>query len=98
MNKEERSKLVWKYFWQQKWEEIKEPFLVFLFLFIPIFGLYLIYQYFGEEVLEIIGMICFLIALIIVVIVIIYIIFNDIHNWIKENWQRANRRARSDLK
>lgn len=100
MNKEKQiRKLTWKYFWKQKWEEVKdfadtfaEPLIFIGVILFGMFGGYLIITYpkiMGILFLIIIGgvLLCCLIGLILIFC-----------NWIKSNWEKASKRAREELK
>ena len=93
MNKKERS-LTWKYFWQQKWKEVRVPLCITLVFIIFFFMLYLLaYAEKGNWqniVLNIAG-ILFGLTFLIVTIICIY-------DWLQGNWKKAKKRAKKDLK
>ncbi len=89
----EFTKLRWKYFWQQKWKEIKPvftPLSVILGMFLIGFGLG-----FPDEVkiysikMIIAGAIIFCFWILVGISILIKIFFK----WIKSNWQKATERA-----
>lgn len=107
MNKQQRLKsLTWKYFWQQKWDEIKPFFLIILgftaLWTIPeAMGLILLSQF--PNIFSINNNLSyginawtrgftFLGALILFCLVIGSIIY-----WIKSNWQKAKERAQKEI-
>lgn len=93
----ELKKLTWKYFWQQKWKEIKPALLGISFLiFVALIGFGLGSAPHGEIYsmkMIIVGTIilgCWLVYGLIQLIKVIC-------KWIKSNWQKATERAIKDL-
>ena len=92
MNKE-RS-LTWKYFWQQKWEEIEVPFWLIIGSGIFIFFCYVVV--YAEEwnwqskVLLVYG-----------ILIVLFLLIEDIisiYEWVKSNWKKAKGRAKKEMK
>lgn len=101
-----QTKLTWKYFFEQKVEEI---FIPSLFLTIPFVLGFIIFKLFslpylletpliGNIILNLI--IIFLLGFIFcfVLVIILSIILYPIYEWINDNWEQAKKRARRELK
>ena len=90
----ELKSLTWKYFWQQKWEEVKSvweeawPGLVGISTFLA-FVITLAGVLSGTIIAIIIG-ICLFIPIII-------FLMGMIIRWLKSNWTKADERAREEL-
>ena len=113
MNKEELRKRTWKYFFEQKAEEI-ERFFLWIILIIVSLGLGNVIYYLGggewsaeipslfwififQSILGLFALIGIL-GSIVAVIFILEGIFIHIRDWIKNNWKKAEERAKEDLK
>lgn len=86
-NKEQEIKsLTWKYFWQQKWKEIKKglKLLGIILLLMPV--MFLIGWLIENHII--------IFSVIFFSGISIYLLFI----WIKENWQRASKRAKEELR
>ncbi len=95
------NRLTWKYFFEQKWEEI-EDYAVGIASFTIIFGIFsqvgwIIYaeeNIIAPKVIAIIGL-CFLGFWVLLGIIAIVKCFFD---WIKDNWKRAKEKAKKKIK
>jgi hypothetical protein len=97
MNKE--LKLTWKYFWEQKIEEVKdflEDYGLFFFFIMTVLGISS-QGFWLNEKLKFIAIIGLCIISLEVVVGIIALIKN-ITEWIKDNWKKAKERARKEVK
>lgn len=113
INQKEFKRLTWKYFFQQKREEIfrffKLVLSVILFSAVVIFILVLINNYiaypFGKWLYENVGgyysdifIFCLFGWMVLSLIgAIIYCLSSSIWNWIKSNWRKAKERAEKEL-
>ena len=96
INQKELDSLTWKYFRQQKWEEIKAPLILitFVFAFIGIFISLGIITTWCEGDLN---NKWWLIMPAIYGVMLIVSIFVALYNWLKENYDRAKDRATREL-
>lgn len=110
MNKQDKIKsLTWKYFWEQKIEEIF--IVVFVSIFLSLVP-YMLGKYFnfisttnyGDLITGFnLSMIYWILGigeliLIIAVLGLVYLIFKGLYIWIINNWKKAQKRARSEIK
>ena len=86
----ELRKLTWKYFWEQKWEEIKEPLLVISGIS-GFVGFCLLIAGMMEDI-----NLMFTIGLCMMIPATLFII-TCIINWIRNNWRKAFKRAEEEL-
>lgn len=91
---EEKRKLAWKYFWQQKWEESRG----FVFS-ISLFGIWifwmctLFFSGFNGFSIYYWQTWCSFAPIIIFLTILIYQLLWSFYEWLSENWQRAKKRA-----
>ncbi len=93
MNKKERS-LTWKYFWQQKWEEIR-PVLYFLLGFVG----FVLICYMGISAEKgnwqwIVWTIFQILTGLLLISLLVFIIYL----WLGNNWKKAKKKAKRELK
>lgn len=83
--------LTWKYFFEQKKEEIIDLYLEFL---TPLLALSFIMGFF----LTILGfMVTGIVLLSYLGLNLIYFILKEVTNWLSANWEKANKRAREEI-
>lgn len=101
-NKQKLRSLTWKYFWQQKSEEMKTFFEVlsfFFFLLVLVSGIFIVVtsEFAPLNWQGIVILISLVIGCIFLLICSIRAI-KDFIKWIKENWDTAKRRAEVSLR
>lgn len=93
MNKEQdKNKLVWKYFWEQKIDELKTGLLAILIIGIVSFMFYLFGTMEFKPEINWQGYT----FLVIVVLGLLGLIAFGIIEWIKSNWQQAKKRVEQE--
>lgn len=101
-----RTNLVWKYFWQQKREEISEYFNSYggyYCIYMILFGLCMQFLRMPEDGLEgeavwLLGANIGLVLVGIWVLIGLIALIKVICRWLKSNWKEANKRADKDLR
>jgi len=89
MTQQEKIKsLTWKYFWKQKWNEIKGPLKVIVGVALIIGLSYLMITF------EVVGFIFFVLAVLYALGIIIMVLIS----WIRDNWKQAKERATKEVK
>ena len=88
MKEKEYKKLVWKYFWEQKWKEIRF-YLIALGILLSVAGVFF-FLYLFQLLAERYPTITAIIFGTLTGLFIIYLLIK----WINSNWQEAKRRAR----
>ena len=84
------KKLTWKYFWQQKWKETKEPLIVISSISGVLgFCMLITGRMMDTNIPSIIGL-CMMVP--VTLIIITFII-----KWLKSNWREASERAEEEL-
>ena len=102
MNKDEKKKLIWKYFWQQKMQEVGMFLLVVAGIFLIPYGLGNIFGcYFADECNGIfmqwmIGV--WALLMLILLFILIFFIGYIIREWFHDNWVTATKRVEMDIK
>ncbi len=94
MNKELRLTL--KYFLQQKWEEVEEPFYIAVWIISLFFFMYIAISSSGNPWNWQAYVLVSVLAIIFLVVVIALLVFFFL--WIAYNWETAKQRARKDVR
>jgi len=94
MSNSKLKSLTWKYFWQQKWKEIKEPVKVIsIILFFGFFAYCLGYSEEGNW-----QRIVLIIMLSIFVLTATLVLVGYTYYWLHDNWVQAKAKAKKELK